>query len=64
MSQVDGHQMKPDKIPAELIDKQLPEIFLYMRRRGFSIDFHKSRTIALEAADAAAIWNLSDSAVA
>jgi len=56
--------VKPDKIPAELINKQLPEIFLYMRRRGFSIDFHKRRAIALEAADAAATWNLSDSAAA
>ena len=56
--------MKPNKIPAELNEKQLSEIFRYMRRRGFSIGAHIRRSAASEADDCPATWNLGDAEMA
>tara|TARA_R110002051_G_C8681013_1_gene491777 strand:- start:10 stop:762 length:753 start_codon:yes stop_codon:yes gene_type:complete len=56
--------MKPSKIPAELAEEPMPEIFLYMRRRGFSISAHTRQSANLKAEDAPSTWNLSDAEMA
>ena len=56
--------MKPSEIPAELTEKQLSEIFLYMRRRGFSVGAHRRRSATLKPEDSPATWNLSDAEMA
>lgn len=56
--------MKPGKVPAALTEKQLPEVFLYMRRRGFSIGAHGRRPITVKAGDSPSTWNLGDAEMA
>lgn len=56
--------MKPGKVPVALTEKQLPEVFLYMRRRGFSIGAHGRRPITVKAGDSPSTWNLGDAEMA
>lgn len=56
--------MKPRKIPAELAEKPLSEMFNYMRRRGFSIAAHKQQSVTENGDNFPATWNLGDADMA